>query len=279
MTSDAKIGLLLGLVFIFLIAFVINGLPSLRRDGNSNELTTDMVNSQNNLPGLGGKARREVIKRIEPIRKQPLKVAKPSPEGQDIRFETQLPKSPAVVTEEKPAALREPLVVAKKQESTEVRRRTQLKAKVYVISEGDNLAVISQKLYGSEDGNKRANINRIFEVNRKVLKSPDEIYPGQEIIIPPLSSSGLDESKPENILSGAMFAKVESIGRRYLSTDGGQAKKGKQYVVRDGDSLWRIAAEQLGDGNRYIDIAKLNADILNDQDSLDVGMRLKLPAK
>ena len=30
MTSDAKIGLLLGLVFIFVIAFVINGLPSLR---------------------------------------------------------------------------------------------------------------------------------------------------------------------------------------------------------------------------------------------------------
>ena len=30
MTSDAKIGLLLGLIFIFVIAFVINGLPSLR---------------------------------------------------------------------------------------------------------------------------------------------------------------------------------------------------------------------------------------------------------
>ena len=30
MTSDAKIGLLLGLVFIFVIAFIINGLPNLR---------------------------------------------------------------------------------------------------------------------------------------------------------------------------------------------------------------------------------------------------------
>jgi len=30
MTSDAKIGLLLGLIFIFVIAFIINGLPSLR---------------------------------------------------------------------------------------------------------------------------------------------------------------------------------------------------------------------------------------------------------
>jgi hypothetical protein len=32
MTRDVKIGLLLGLAFIFMIAFVINGLPSFRGD-------------------------------------------------------------------------------------------------------------------------------------------------------------------------------------------------------------------------------------------------------
>lgn len=32
MTSDAKIGLLLGLVFIFVIAFIINGLPGSARN-------------------------------------------------------------------------------------------------------------------------------------------------------------------------------------------------------------------------------------------------------
>ena len=37
MTSDAKIGLLLGLVFIFIIAFVINGLPRFRNATDSNE--------------------------------------------------------------------------------------------------------------------------------------------------------------------------------------------------------------------------------------------------
>ena len=39
MTSDAKIGLLLGLVFIFLIAFIINGLPSFNNNKDNNELT------------------------------------------------------------------------------------------------------------------------------------------------------------------------------------------------------------------------------------------------
>ena len=46
MTSDAKVGLLLGLFFIFVIAFIINGLPRFRGETNTNELTT-MANSPN----------------------------------------------------------------------------------------------------------------------------------------------------------------------------------------------------------------------------------------
>ena len=56
MTSDAKIGLLLGLFFIFVIAFIINGLPRFRSDTNSNELTT-MANSDNDSY-IGSNARK-----------------------------------------------------------------------------------------------------------------------------------------------------------------------------------------------------------------------------
>jgi len=49
--------------------------------------------------------------------------------------------------------------------------------------------------------------------------------------------------------------------------------------VQEGDSLWRIAAEQLGEGSRYIEIAELNAGILDDEDSLVVGTRLRIPAR
>ena len=44
MTSDAKIGLLLGLVFIFVIAFIINGLPNF--GDRSKAEATPMVNFQ-----------------------------------------------------------------------------------------------------------------------------------------------------------------------------------------------------------------------------------------
>ena len=75
-----------------------------------------------------------------------------------------------------------------------------------------------------------------------------------------------------------MFEQVESIGRRHIPTDNQKSKQDGRYIVREGDTLWRIAAEQLGDGSRYKEISKLNAGILKDEDSLAIGMRLSLPA-
>lgn len=50
------------------------------------------------------------------------------------------------------------------------------------------------------------------------------------------------------------------------------------YTVKDGDSLWKIAQEQLGDGNRYKEILKLNPGLSEDQ-TLKVGMSIKIPAQ
>jgi hypothetical protein len=73
MTSDAKIGLLLGLVFIFVIAFIINGLPNFRDDTDNNELTTNMVSRQNDPLGLppGEVGNRDGFNWREPLNKQP----------------------------------------------------------------------------------------------------------------------------------------------------------------------------------------------------------------
>lgn len=51
------------------------------------------------------------------------------------------------------------------------------------------------------------------------------------------------------------------------------------YVVKRGDSLWRIAAIHLGDPKRYLEIYELNKDILGDDpDFLIPGTVLRLPA-
>jgi len=288
MTRDAKVGLLLGLLFIFIIAFLINGLPSLRCDENNNELTAKMVNFQNDPPALGAKERkvREVIERnkpakqIRPVKEQLSDEARTTAiVGANTRFEMLLPDSTSVVKdvstektadEVKPAAA---AIIVKKARSIKTNQ-----PKTYIVAEGDNLAVIAKKLYGDEEGNKRKNITRIFEANRKLLKSPSEIYVGQELVIPLLTTTQ-DKGETNNIFPDRMFERIKSIGQRHLSTKTVETKQSRVYIVKEGDSLWKIAAEQLANGGCYPEISKLNADILEDEDTLVVGMRLRLPER
>jgi nucleoid-associated protein YgaU len=148
----------------------------------------------------------------------------------------------------------------------------------YIVEYGDTLAHIAKKFYGSEEGNKKVNIEAIFRANRKTLKSPDQVYEGQKLTIPALALSETT-SKKDGIFSGSIFQKVASIGRRHLSPDTSKQTKTRKYVVREGDNLWKIAAAQLGNGNRYTEIAQLNCSALESEDDLSVGMSLKLPDK
>ncbi|MBN2375481.1 MAG: LysM peptidoglycan-binding domain-containing protein [Sedimentisphaerales bacterium] len=56
-----------------------------------------------------------------------------------------------------------------------------------------------------------------------------------------------------------------------------QSEATRIYVVRENDRLWDIAEEKLGSGVRYKEIVKLNN--MKDEDRLLVGTKLKLPAK
>lgn len=50
----------------------------------------------------------------------------------------------------------------------------------YTVQSGDTLWKIASRAYG--DGSKYP---KIFEANKGVLKNPDHILPGQELVIPP----------------------------------------------------------------------------------------------
>jgi nucleoid-associated protein YgaU len=58
--------------------------------------------------------------------------------------------------------------------------KSEPEAQYYTVVKGDNLSKISKQYYG--DPNKYA---KIFEANKPMLKSPDLIYPGQVLRIPP----------------------------------------------------------------------------------------------
>ncbi|HUV40522.1 MAG TPA: LysM peptidoglycan-binding domain-containing protein [Sedimentisphaerales bacterium] len=271
MTSDAKIGLLLGLIFIFVIAFVINGWPGLGHEDDSNRLTTTMVDLQNETVGIGS-SERAVINRSGPDSKVATTVTIVPPAEKTVRFETVLSNSTPAIRQdlETKAAEAVQAVQREAQKDDSKVKVTADRGQIYVVAEGDSLAAIAKKFYGAEQGNKIKNITLIFNSNAKELKSADEIYVGQRIIIPALVSGQSGNGSNKSGTGGSAPQKPAS------KADDGHSGR---YRVREGDSLWAVAEEQLGDGSRYEEIFRQNRDVLNSEDELYVGMILKVPVR
>jgi len=321
MTSDAKIGLLLGLVFIFIIAFIINGLPNFHKHKDSNELTTNIVSIQDSPAGIGAKER-QAISNYQSLPKRTVAVEETAKSTETKSAVPAAPEQVAakMVTAQPPAAenssetsgqsesVRPPLSQSETAQTPVKPEPPKSSAqpvsgKSYTVVAGDSLTGIAKKFYGAQEGAKIANINKIYEANKETLESPESIEVGQKLIIPQLADAAPAKSKLESILPASVFKKVESIGQRHpeadIKTKTADAKaepktaakkpplantekteQFRRYVVRANDNMWRIAAERLGDGNRFKEIAKLNADVLaKNNDRLSVGMSLKLPQK
>lgn len=63
------------------------------------------------------------------------------------------------------------------------------------------------------------------------------------------------------------------------SVDTTAEKVGGTYTVQKGDSLSKIAKQELGDGNAWKRIFDANRDVLDDPDKIQPGQTLKLPPK
>ena len=306
MTSDAKIGLLLGLVFIFVIAFIINGLPGLHQKDDSNKLTTNMVGLSSNPSGIGANERKVQMALDQPAtpagetaqpavttpaQQQPMtNPAQPAPTGAAASQpaagnEIVGPPQAAPTTAIGPTASApaQDVPAVNTQPTTAPETAKSAPAKIYVVQSGDSISGIAKKLYGVKEGVKQKNIDAIFAANRKTLNKIDDLQVGQKLVIPSLPGSTAASSSPAEVLTDKNFTKVESVGQQHSTVKADKpaaaVKPGNVYVVKEGDSLWKIAATQLGDGNRYKEIVKMNSNLLSSEDDIAVGMQLKMPAK
>jgi nucleoid-associated protein YgaU len=125
----------------------------------------------------------------------------------------------------------------------------------YTAREGDTVSRMAAKFLG---GNTRANRQAIIDANPALQDDPDTVIVGKTYVIP----TSVGASTP--------------IGRNSPA-----AAAGYFYTVKEGDSLWRIANDELGDPSAVEAIKALNETILrgDDHDVVIPGMRLRLPAR
>jgi nucleoid-associated protein YgaU len=273
MTTDAKIGLLLALIFIVAITFVINGLPDFLSKNDKAVDTVGYVNHyKEQQPALVGPSRN-----IAPAlnHKPVITVVTETPKmdqnsSAETRYQTILPAAEEAVKTDTAGTetAQKELVEIKPAEKGADQQQS---AVVYVVCSGDSLAEIAKKFYGPENGNKLASIEKIYNANKDKLESIDQIQVGQKLVIPPL------ENQTNALLKTGLFEKVSKITSPQTSQP--SKEQFRQYVVKESDSLWQIAEEYLGNGSRYDEIIQLNKSVITDADTLVIGMKLKLPAR
>ena len=96
------------------------------------------------------------------------------------------------------------------------------------------------------------------------LVTPSRIEPK---VVQPVVPVQVPEPKPAPQIAQPAQPQPAPAGPRY-------------YTVKSGDSLWRIARDQLGDPSRHVELFELNESTLHgDPDSLTPGQKLILPAK
>lgn len=146
----------------------------------------------------------------------------------------------------------------------------------YDVVKGDNIGKIADRYYGDR------NLWKPLQAYNKTRVSPDGIMrTGVTLLIPPKDVVlGLAVLPPDAKAGapGAPPAK-ESDKPRSSAPDKPKSSPGTIYTVQAGDTLSKIAEKQLGSKSKWEQIRDLNADTLEDEDTLTQGQKLKLPAK
>lgn len=141
--------------------------------------------------------------------------------------------------------------------------------KLYTWKEGDSWRAIANTYYGDwqrTDLLKRHNEGRM------------DVEPGETVFIPVFASERTAQT-PNTAGAGSipMTAAVAKDTAAKKAAPASTPTGKKIHVVANGESLWKIAKAELGDGNRWKEIYEANRDVLAKPESIRKGMRLRIP--
>jgi LysM repeat protein len=167
----------------------------------------------------------------------------------------------------------EPLITVTPQPGTT--RNTPLaanNAREYKAQPGDTLSRIASLLPG---GNTKANRDAVVALNPALAKDPNKVIAGRTYLLPTDKSASVVLQTPAPAVAPAPLVERASPVVRTETP----AAAYRTYTVQKGDSLTKIAIEQLGSKSELATLRKLNEDVLKGSDLIKIDMKLKLPAK
>lgn len=145
-------------------------------------------------------------------------------------------------------------------------------AMFYTWKAGDTFPNLAQRFYG--DPSRLAILKRINE-------GRTDVQPGERVLVPiyDLDAAPAAAAAPAPSVAGP---KAKAEGTKTVVETAPPAApastSGPRYhVVKDGESLWKIAKQELGSGARWNDIYNANRDVLSSPEALHTGLKLRVP--
>jgi nucleoid-associated protein YgaU len=139
---------------------------------------------------------------------------------------------------------------------------------LYTWQSNDSYVTVAKKLYGEPTK---------FTLIQNANEGREDIQPGEKILVPVFDVENVVAEAP---LAGKPEAKPEAKPEVKKSTTAKTAPAptgGRLHTVKKGESLWKIAQAELGNGGRWEEIYNLNKDKLKSPEALRDGMKLTLP--
>jgi nucleoid-associated protein YgaU len=148
-------------------------------------------------------------------------------------------------------------------------------AMFYTWKSGDTFATVAQRFYG--DPSRLATLKRLNE-------GRSDVQPGERVLIavydldgapaPATAPAVAPAAAADKKVASATPAKPEAPAATPVAAASGTAKT---HLVKDGESLWKIAKQELGSGARWNEIYTANRDVLSSPEALHTGQKLRIP--
>ena len=150
--------------------------------------------------------------------------------------------------------------------------------RMYTLAEGDTWSSLAQRFY--QDGRYTRNLHLANE-------DLEQLTPGKDILVPVFDFLAMDAGLRPGADAPALTAQPADAGAAGVSAptatgtripaDSTRVAKPLEYEVRSGDTLSDISLAVFGTATRWKEILEANRDKLQRPESLQVGMKLKIP--